>query len=446
MATIARTGSGTSGATAGKPFVLVAASSASSEVKSSATYVCDGVNDQVEINAALAGGSKYVQLSEGAFNIGSSPIRVTSRSTLNGYGRATRLVATATITGGGTDTAYDFGWGGIVESFDVQTHRTTVTNLEIDGTYKNCHGIYYRTTGISDVNGTDAWNQFGAEGFDAVHYFDNLYVHETLGHAYHLEGHGGMFFTNCRAWGNGSNTQQASGWYVSVIDSFFTNCESGACAGGHAWEIVDANNHFANCKGWYAKKNGFNISAEGVRNTFVGCVAQDNTQHGWYLAAGPTSLAGCGADSNSYDGSPSTAITGASYNGFVLDATSQAQLSACWATDKNEGSRGRRQQYGYQLTNTPSKCIVTGSGHNNAVGPVTGGGRLGADNTVQVTAAGATHSWLANGGRLYQPVLATAPTDADIPVSGMSAWLDQSTNVLTFRIRKSDGTYITKTL
>ena len=40
----------------------------------------------------------------------------------------------------------------------------------------------------------------------------------------------------------------------------------------------------------------------------------------------------------------------------------------------------------------------------------------------------------------------SAPTDADIANSQMSAWYDEGGNLLTFRIRKSDGTYVTKTL
>jgi hypothetical protein len=49
-------------------------------------------------------------------------------------------------------------------------------------------------------------------------------------------------------------------------------------------------------------------------------------------------------------------------------------------------------------------------------------------------------------GRVFQGMPATAPTDAAIAASQMSPWYDETSNLLTIRIRKSDGTYVTKTL
>jgi hypothetical protein len=50
------------------------------------------------------------------------------------------------------------------------------------------------------------------------------------------------------------------------------------------------------------------------------------------------------------------------------------------------------------------------------------------------------------GVQLIQGLPNAAPTDADIRNNCMAVWLDNGTNTLTFRIRKNDGTYITKTL
>lgn len=64
-------------ATGGSYYRLIAASDSSSDVKSKADYVCDGSQDQVEIqtaiNAAQLEGGGVIQLSEGSFNL-SSPI------------------------------------------------------------------------------------------------------------------------------------------------------------------------------------------------------------------------------------------------------------------------------------------------------------------------------------------------------------------------------------
>lgn len=47
---------------------------------------------------------------------------------------------------------------------------------------------------------------------------------------------------------------------------------------------------------------------------------------------------------------------------------------------------------------------------------------------------------------LIQGLPNAAPTDAHLRNSCMAAWVNEGTDTLTFRIRKSDGTYITKTL
>lgn len=48
--------------------------------------------------------------------------------------------------------------------------------------------------------------------------------------------------------------------------------------------------------------------------------------------------------------------------------------------------------------------------------------------------------------RLLQSALPSAPDDALLSNSTMTAWYDEANNLLTFRIRRSDGTLVTKTL
>lgn len=50
------------------------------------------------------------------------------------------------------------------------------------------------------------------------------------------------------------------------------------------------------------------------------------------------------------------------------------------------------------------------------------------------------------GQSMIQSAPPAAPPDSALPVSSMTVWLSEGTNTLTIRIRKSDGTYITKTL
>lgn len=71
---------------------IVAASNSTEESKDGADYVCDGTDDEVEIQAAIdvvsASVGGVVQLSEGLFTVGASVI-VKANVYLKGYGRAT---------------------------------------------------------------------------------------------------------------------------------------------------------------------------------------------------------------------------------------------------------------------------------------------------------------------------------------------------------------------
>lgn len=88
----------TANATVGADAVLVvAASDAPAGIKTNADYVCDGTNDEVEINAAIASlptkGGK-VTLSEGTFNIASSILIQNDNVTIIGAGAGQRDGAT----------------------------------------------------------------------------------------------------------------------------------------------------------------------------------------------------------------------------------------------------------------------------------------------------------------------------------------------------------------
>jgi len=120
--------------------LVVAASDSSTKSKNGADYVCDGVADEVEINAALnalpAGGGKVI-LREGTFTI-AAPITFPADSiTLEGQGRGTF------IDGDGLAT----GEHAIVVS---ETDYCAIKNLAIqteDGGGKTSHCIYLEYAG-----------------------------------------------------------------------------------------------------------------------------------------------------------------------------------------------------------------------------------------------------------------------------------------------------------
>ncbi|MCB9138459.1 MAG: hypothetical protein H6642_08945 [Caldilineaceae bacterium] len=342
------------------PSVVVAAAEAPAAVRQIAAYVCDGTDDQAEINAALqslgASGGQ-VLLSGGTFHC-SSAIQMRPRTMLLGQGRATILKAH------GTWGAYDGSpIGAIIEPLHVGVDRTCIACLAIDGNRYNdadVMGIYYHITDNSEFLITP----------DAVHRFHDLYVVKTLRHGIYLKGGEmrGNSLSRIRVFTAGvTDAVEAHGFFLECPDLFIEGCDAGGCS-GHGFLVRGANHHYSNCKAWYAKLSGWGIRA--ARGVYSSCVAQDNRQHGFYITAGPNSLSACHADSNSWNPQASSS----EYDGFHVAWGSYIQLVGCSAYDKNQGDRGYWQRYGFYLHGTagsyPTRCQILGTALDNTAGAI----------------------------------------------------------------------------
>lgn len=97
-------------------------------------------------------------------------------------------------------------------------------------------------------------------------------------------------------------------------------------------------------------------------------------------------------------------------------------------------------------TNTNDQRIRDVSGSLNSVGltrdPAGNIAIQGATFTVSL----ALQTFQMFNGSVIQATPTAPPSDTQIPTSAMTIWLNEGTNTLTIRIRRSDGTYITKTL
>ena len=307
---------------------IVAASDAPAAIQSLADYVCDGVDDQVQINLAidnLAPLGGRVQLSQGTFSC-SGAVRMRRRTSLFGQGRSTILQAV------GTWAAFDgTAPGAMIEPIDDTVDKTFVGFLAIDGKrYQgaNIRGVYYNIT----------TRDFFDESSDAAHYFTDLYIFETRSHGFRLDGSNNRAacVTRVRVYNVGAeNLTVAHGFFVDAVDAFYTQCESGSSTGS-GFYVNGANNRFTNCKSWFSDLSGWQIRIP--RNQFSACESQDNQEHGFFMTTGPNSLVGCHADSNSWNG----AAPVSAYDGFHLQSGSSIQLIGCSAYDKNEGSPPRR--------------------------------------------------------------------------------------------------------
>lgn len=140
--------------------VVVAASNSSTKGKQAADYVCDGVADDVEINAAIAqvatlGGK--VSLFEGTFNIASSINITASNIVLEGQGMGTVL-----RLADGANTSVIVATGS-TQTTPYYIYYDSIKNLRIDGNKANqtgiSHGIFFNTwVGLSAIKGVDVKN------------------------------------------------------------------------------------------------------------------------------------------------------------------------------------------------------------------------------------------------------------------------------------------------
>lgn len=359
------------GAANGAMAILVAASDAPAIIRSSAQYVCDGLDDQLEINQAvtdLSATGGLVQLSEGTF-VCSSAVRLQRRIYLRGKGRSTILEAV------GSWNAYDGTTpGGLIEPFDGGVDKTAVSSLTLSGKrYQgaNVKGIYYNITSSATFD----------EGPDAAHRFSDLYIFQTQQHGFHITGSRmrASQIRNVRVYNVGSEGETvAHGFYIACPDSFLSQCESGSSSGS-GFFVDGANNRFTNCKSWYSDLSGWQILQP--RGQYAACESQDNAQHGFYITTGPNSLTSCHADSNSWEPNAPTA----SYDGFHIPWGSRIQLIGCAAYDKNEGGRGNWQRFGFFVGSSAEYCQILGVVADNSAGATGGSGMGGATNLLMIT-------------------------------------------------------------
>ena len=334
---------------------LVAASNAPQSMKDAADYVCSGSNDQSTINEAINSQTSIggvVALSPGRFNC-SGAIKVRSRIALVGSGRASVIRATSSWS------------GAMIEAFNTSTDKVTISDLALDGEYKDVNGILLNVT---------RKDNFEDGSPDAANYITDVYIHAVRGNGLHLTGrhNRGYCVTRVRVWDPGGH-----GFVFNSPDGFVHQCEVGS-AGLDGFRITSGNNRFTNCKAWFADGSGFHIGA--VRNEFSTCEAQDNEQHGYYIASGQVSLTSCHADSNSWNRNQPVS----DYSGFYIKRDrNRIQLIGCQAYDKNEGGRGNWQSWGFFLEGRNSLCQITGIARDHVNGALYEGDNV-FDNSIDV--------------------------------------------------------------
>jgi hypothetical protein len=341
-------------------------------------WVCDGVADQVEIQAAIdavaAQGGGRVLLLGPEFYI-SAAIKLKTAIHLQGGGAGTRIIP-----------ATDFQTGMIMLA-DNTVHLTTLSDLTLYPNGAEVHGVHYIANG-GQVYSSPAPNSQPDPG----HIITRLFIRGCgdsvwPGTGMLLEG------GNLRA-GKYSDIriQTCSGngvWIKGAVDSHFTNIEVGssgtgsptlsassAAPIGHAFYIGAGDNcMFTACKGWYSRWAGFYNRS--TRTGLTNCQAQDNYGDGFVAEFGKITFIGCHADSNGQGKDPTRG-----QSGFRVTSGSAA-LVGCASYDR--GGQAWQQQNGFSFTSGFANGRVVGCmTWGNAVASVAGA--AASSTTVDVAA------------------------------------------------------------
>lgn len=306
---------GGGGGGGGDAALVVASNDAPTAVKASASYVCNGSDDQVEIQAAIDAAaplqSRNSDMPVGATQLGrviltggrfiiTAPIQMRTAVSLMGSGWATEL-----LSSGNTGT-------GVIRLAAPNDHVVHVQDLQLNGNSSSggtCNGIDFDMTGSGDTGGYPGVNP------DSYHYISNLLV----------KGFSNGTRTGIKLWASGTANNRgniitdcqirdcsANGiWLTASSDSFINTCHIGG-SDSAGIRIETGNTKIVNCKTFYSDQYGFYIASG--RHTIANCESQDD-QVGFWLAGADSVYSALVADTCAADGIV-IAANGTVLNGF----------------------------------------------------------------------------------------------------------------------------------
>ncbi len=363
-------GSGSPGSTAAAA-ILVASKDMPQEIKDAADYVCDGTNDQVEINSAIAaatgqGGRGKVQLTGGVFIISGS-ILMRTGVWLAGSGVLTELRASSlsAATGSGSEVA-------IIKLNDVNVHVAYVSDLWLNGNFASGG----TGSGICFVSATSGDDQTGYPNTDPDPDCNirNLlitgFTNGSARHGIHMKTDmRGTIIHNLQMRGFSGH-----GIYMeSSPDSHISNVHIGGAADA-GYMISGGNVKLTNCKAFYCNNWGFNITSG--RGSLTGCESQDNV-NGVRLASANIAVAGLVIDT-----SQTTSLE---------VAANHLTITGLMCLNRGNG-RYTTTASGVVFTGTPSNVTIIGGVNTSDITTAVSGTYTAATNFIRLSTTGALTS------------------------------------------------------
>jgi hypothetical protein len=452
---------------------VVAAHNAPNEEKNGADYVCDGINDEEQINQAIADidpGGKIqwgsyggeVVLGAGEFVIGNGvtnnegSIKIRSGVHLRGAGtRATWIRAAgiddingafSTFTASTVQDVPSVVFGahilnvnsgaGMIEFNSPDVEFSEVNDLSLFGNSRRgarTLGIRYDTNPLTD--------KLALEGSDAANRLQDLYIAETAGHGIYHDGVIGHALkanmirifrvgTTVEANACGILARNPGAWYANIDINGCTNHGIWAAAGNNQW--INTRASFSGSgqmvPGTYGASSGIWIT--GKRNTFSGIVADNNHGHGIAILDTDNTLTSFLALSNGWAGG---------FGSGILVGGDRCSLFGNSLDPATE--RPREQRYGVDVRTGTTQATGMITTSQNTLGPYTGNMAFPTMQLLISELDNPAKAFFRLPSRVYQGIPKTAPANSDMSNSTLSMWLDETNNKLMFKVRRSTGAY-----
>jgi hypothetical protein len=289
------------------PFVLVASTDMPTSIRDKADYLCDGTNDEVQINSAIsdaaplqvrnatsAAGAKQfgtVLLTGGRFNIG-APILMCTGVHLMGCGQLTELRAVSLTSTAGYPTGA--GTAAIIKQNAVTDHVMTVSDMWLNLNFASGgsgHGILW-----SGPGGSGNQDGYPATGSDPTTFIRNVFIDGGSNAARHA-----IWLTNNLRAGHYQNIwvrdMEGNGLWAdsspdsTLINADFAGCGTGVRLEGANWRLSSVKTYYSGLSG--GNGEGFVIGSG--RHTITGIESQDD-QFGIVLSGIKNNLAGVTVD------------------------------------------------------------------------------------------------------------------------------------------------------
>lgn len=285
--------------------LLVASSELPQSVKDGCDYVCDGTNDQVEINQALLRASRP---GDGFGGEGFIGVELVGPTFYVGHDNATSITtypSTALFgNGNGTLISPQFTTVGIdrgaIETLNTNVHRILIANLTIGRKTSVSfpgHGIKIVGGGVGDAYEIKSGN-------DPFHMIHHVNVHRASGKGIWCTGAGGGSREMQIGWCVLFNCMEQGLLVDGSSDSQISDCRATGGGAFPGFELGGGNTRLSNSKAYYrGNANGSTTSADGFlisssRCEISSCAAQDCGGYGFNVASSEATLTHALADSN----------------------------------------------------------------------------------------------------------------------------------------------------